>query len=406
MQRIVVLAAALAAGIMAVAQMPGALAQVPAAKSAENDELRAAYATAADVAEGKRVAQSVCAGCHGTSGTSSKKGIPHLAGQRPAYLYLELRTYQSGRRGDNAMSQAVKTLSDDALYKVAAYYASLEPALPASSGKGKSSANADPLQAGKTAAAACAGCHGDNGVSKTPGTPSLAGLDPKYVAGATRAYKSGQRKSDIMTALASTLSDADIGNVALYYALQKPARAQSRAAGAAAAGKAAAAACAGCHGEGGVSSNAANPNLAGQDPDYLAAALRAYKDGSRKDETMKGLAGSLDDAAIKALAAYYATLEPQRPNVQKPLTTAEWVQRCDRCHGVNGNSTDPRLPAIAGQRLDYLERVLHAYRTGERKSPQMAAMSHVLSETDVANLAAYYARQRPRAAVYIFLPSR
>ncbi len=145
--------------------------------------------------------------------------------------------------------------------------------------------------------------------------------------------------------------------------------------------KAAAAACAGCHGDKGVSSNPANPSLAGQDAQYLAAALHAYKDGSRSDETMKGLAASLDEAAVKNLAAFYASQQPQPTNVRKPLTTAEWAQRCDRCHGVNGNSTDPRLPALAAQRVDYLEKVLHAYRTGERKSPQMAAMSEGLTRS-------------------------
>ena len=121
---------------------------------------------------------------------------------------------------------------------------------------------------------------------------------------------------------------------------------------------------------------------------------------------MKGLAATLDEAAAKNLAAFYANQQPQSTNVPKPLTTAEWAQRCDRCHGVNGNSTDPRLPALAAQRVEYLEKVLHAYRTGERKSPQMAAMSDVLTEADVENLAAYYARQKARAVVYVALPAR
>jgi cytochrome c553 len=197
-----------------------------------------------------------------------------------------------------------------------------------------------------------------------------------------------------------------LSNIALYYALQKPARAQTPAAGDPSAGKAAAAGCAGCHGDKGVSGNPANPSLAGQDAQYLAAALQAYKEGSRNDETMKGLAASLDEAAAKNLAAFYANQQPQPTNVRKPLTTAEWAQRCDRCHGVDGNSTDPRLPALAAQRVDYLERVLHAYRTGERKSPQMAAMSEALTEADVENLAAYYARQKARAVVYVILPAK
>jgi len=385
----------------------GAAAQATRAQTGTSDELRAAYANAADVAEGKRIAETTCAGCHGANGISNTKGVPHLAGQRPGYFYLELRAYQSGARGDSAMGGAVKPLSNDALVKVAAYYASLDPAQPAATSGGKSTpAKLDPVQAGKTAAAACAGCHGEAGISKMPGMPSLVALDPKYLAAAMKAYKSGQRKNEMMKSALAAVTDADFSNIALYYALQKPARAQTPATGDQSAGKAAAAACAGCHGDKGVSTNPANPSLAGQDAQYLAAALRAYKEGSRNDETMKGLVAPLDEAASKNLAAYYANQQPQPTKVRKPLTTAEWAQRCDRCHGVDGNSTDPRLPALAAQRVDYLEKVLHAYRTGERKSPQMAAMSEVLTEADVENLAAYYARQKARAVVYVILPAK
>ena len=106
------------------------------------------------------------------------------------------------------------------------------------------------------------------------------------------------------------------------------------------------------------------------------------------------------------MAAWYAAQQPQPPKIRKPLTSAEWAQRCDRCHGTGGNSTDPRMPALAGQRVDYLQKVLHAYRTGTRKSPQMAAMSDVLSEADVENLATWYSRQKPRAVVYVPLQGK
>ncbi len=210
----------------------GAAAQATRAQTGTSDELRAAYANAADVAEGKRIAETTCAGCHGANGISSTKGVPHLAGQRPGYLYLELRAYQSGARGDSAMGGAVKPLSNDALVKVAAYYASLDPAQPAATSGGKSTpAKLDPVQAGKTAAAACAGCHGEAGISKMPGMPSLVGLDPKYLVAAMKAYKSGQRKNEMMKSALSAVVDADFSNIALYYALQKPARAQTPAAG-------------------------------------------------------------------------------------------------------------------------------------------------------------------------------
>jgi cytochrome c553 len=236
--------------------------------------------------------------------------------------------------------------------------------------------------------------------------PNLVGLDPKYLVAAMKAYKSGQRKHDMMKSLLGALGDADLNNIALYYALQKPARAQTPASGNAGAGKAAAAACAACHGELGVSGNPANPSLAGQDAQYFAAAIRAYADGSRKDEAMKGPAAPLDERVVRDLAAFYASQQPQPPKVRKPLTTAELAERCDRCHGVNGNSTDPRLPALAAQRADYLEKVLHAYHTGARKSSAMAAMSALMTEADVKDIAAHYARQTARAVTYVVVPAK
>jgi cytochrome c553 len=370
-----------------------------------NPELRVAYATPQDIAEGKRVAETMCVKCHNLNGISTSKGVPHIAGQRPVYLHQELKVYQTGARGVNAMSDTVKYMNDDALMKVAAYYASLEPAdVSVPSGKA-APAKPDPVAAGRGAAAGCAGCHGDSGVSKTPGMPNLVGLDPKYFTAAINAYKGGQRKHDMMKTLVSGLSETDLGNVALFFALQqKPGKAQTPAPGNVAAGKTAAAGCVGCHGEGGVSGNPSTPSLAGQDAQYFIAAMRAYKDGSRNDATMKGVAGSVDEPVVKDLAAYYAGQQPQRPNVAKPMTAAEWAQRCDRCHGVNGNSTDPRSPALAAQRVDYLEKVLRAYKKGERKSKEMAVMSEGLDDALVDGLALHYARQKARGAVYVILP--
>lgn len=397
----------IAAGAASVDYSSEAKAQAPAASAGadKSDVLRAVYAAAVEVAEGKRIAQTSCVRCHGLDGISTTRGVPHLAGQRPAYLYLELTAYQSGARGKKVMDGAVEFLSDDALVKVAAYYASLDPAQPvAARGAKPAPAKPDAVQAGKAAAAACAGCHGEGGISKTPGMPNLVALDPKYLVAAMKGYKSGQRKHDLMNSLLAAASDADMNNLALYYALQKPARAQTPAAGNQSAGKTAAAACAGCHGNQGVSGNPAVPSLAGQDAQYLATALQAYKHGSRRDETMKGLVAALDDRVMRDMAAFYAVQPPQPPNVRRPPTTAEWVQRCDRCHGVNGNSVDPFLPAIAGQRMEYLEKVLRDYRARVHQSSAMAAMSDALTEADIENLAAYYARQKARAVVFVPIP--
>ena len=366
------------------------------------------YATVPDIIEGRRLAEVSCSRCHGATGISTTAGVPHIAAQRSPYLYAQLRAYLQGQRPQSAMTGAVKFLSDDALVKVAAYFGSLDPAKPAATPKPspKAAAQKDPVLAGKAAAESCGGCHGDNGVSKMPGSPSLVGFDPKYLVAAIGAYKSGQRKNDLMKSLVAGMSDADAANVSLYYALQKPARAGTAAAGDAAAGKKAAAACAGCHGDTGVASDPATPSLAGQDAQYLATATQAYKDGARKDETMKSMVAGLDDGAIKNIAAFYAAQQPQAPKVRRPVSLAELTERCDRCHGVNGNSIDPLVPAIAAQRADWLEPVLNAYRTGARTSTAMAAMSSVMSETEVKDLAAYYSRQGARAITFIALPGR
>ena len=368
-------------------------------------ELKATYATPQDIAEGKRVAEASCAGCHGIDGVAKAKDTPHIAGQRPAYLYMELRVYQSGGRGNTTMNNGVKFLSDDALIKVAAYYASLDPAQPVPPSTKAAPAKSDPVAAGKAAAAGCGGCHGETGISKVPGMPSLVGFDPKYFVAAVNAYKNSQRKHDMMKTLVSALSEAELNNIALFFAMQKPAKAQTPSQGNQAAGKTAATACAGCHGEGGVSRGTA-PSLAGQDAQYFASAMKEYKNGSRTEPLMKAPAASVDEGTVKNMAAYFANQTPQPPKFRKPLTTAEMAQRCDRCHGVGGNSTDPRSPALAAQRVDYLDKVMRAYRKGDRKSTAMAAMLDGVSDADIDGLAAHYARQKARSVVYVPLPAK
>lgn len=381
----------------------------PVTLTASSADLRAAYATSQDIAEGKKVAAASCAQCHGMDGASTGEGVPHIAGQRAPYLHIESLVYKKGGRGTNPMSNAVKFLSDDALMKVSAYYGSLDPSPPAAPRAAPAGkpvpAKLDPVSAGKAVAAGCSGCHGETGTSKIAGMPNLVGFDPKYFVASMNAYKSGQRKDEVMKTLAAGLSEEDVNNLALFYALQKPGKAQTPAPGNQAAGKAAAAGCSGCHGETGVSTNPAMPSIAGQDAEYFSAAMKAYKDGSRADPSMAGPAAGVDDNTARDMAAYYAAQQPQAPNVRKPLTVAEWVERCDRCHGANGNSTDPQSPSLAAQRADYLERVMHAYQKGERKSAAMASMSHVLTDAEIEGIAAFYARQRARSVVYLILPA-
>ncbi len=64
---------------------------------------------------------------------------------------------------------------------------------------------------------------------------------------------------------------------------------------------------------------------------------------------------------------------------------------CGSCHGVNGIAIAPIYPNLAGQNEPYLVSALKDYKSGARNNPMMKPMADMLSDDDVANVAAYYA---------------
>ena len=82
---------------------------------------------------------------------------------------------------------------------------------------GAAAAAADP-QAGRAKAAACAVCHGQTGLSSVPNAPHLAGQPALYVEEQLRNYRSGKRRHEVMNVVARPLSDADIDDLAAWYA--------------------------------------------------------------------------------------------------------------------------------------------------------------------------------------------
>lgn len=75
--------------------------------------------------------------------------------------------------------------------------------------------------AGQAKTAMCAACHGAMGVSAVPMYPNLAGQKEAYIAKQLRDFKSGARKDPVMAPMAMSLTDADVANVAAYYASLK-----------------------------------------------------------------------------------------------------------------------------------------------------------------------------------------
>ena len=73
------------------------------------------------------------------------------------------------------------------------------------------------------------------------------------------------------------------------------------------------------------------------------------------------------------------------------------AQVCAACHGPDGNATIPGTPSLAGQPVFFTHWQLIKYRDGRRKDPQMSPLAEKLNDTDMADLAAFYAAQPARA---------
>ena len=174
---------------------------------------------------------------------------------------------------------------------------------------------------------------------------------------------------------------------------------RAEAAGDAQRGKLLGYACLGCHGI----DNYKNvyptynvPRLDGQQPDYLVAALKAYRSKERSHATMYAQAASLSDQDIEDVAAYLAGPTQLATTAEPRGAAPENVTGlCATCHGKNGVGIASIYPSLAGQHADYLERALTEYRKGDRKNAIMPAFANQLSEAEIKQVAAYYAAQQP-----------
>jgi cytochrome c553 len=134
------------------------------------------------------------------------------------------------------------------------------------------------------------------------------------------------------------------------------------------------------------------PKLRGQRPEYLVAALKAYRSGERSHGTMHAQAVSMNDQDMADIAKYLAgpnvltESKSDTPAANRPKAS----ETCLPCHGSNGVGIDPTFPTIAGQHRDYIARALTDYKKGGRKNAIMAAPSATLTAKDVEELSAYF----------------
>ena len=344
--------------------------------------------TAADIRAGRVVAEKECKACHGLDGKGTAAGIPNLAGQRGRYIMAALQEYKETKRVHAALRAIAADLSDNETRGVAAFYASLPP-IPA-----VKTSIFSPYENGKEVAATCAHCHGEDGNSKTPGTPSLAGQQPSYFVAATQEYLTGARESAPMDPMLRRMSKLDIESTALFFASQTPAQRSAPPTGNPAAGEPKTAVCGGCHGSHGVSTDSATPGLAGQDPQYLTHAIKAYRT-TRKHLLMSRLVADLSDQDIDNIVAFYVT-QKSKPAEDGQNLLKDITDKCNRCHAGDINNPALAIPLINGQDKDYLTLALRAYRDGKRGNSMMHNMSLPYSDSIIESIASYYASQPAR----------
>ncbi len=185
-------------------------------------------------------------------------------------------------------------------------------------------AQAQDAAAGQKKAAMCIGCHGIQGYQasfpEVYKVPRIAGQNAKYIVAALTAYKKGERKHPTMAAVAASLSDQDMADYAAFYEKLGHNSVKTVADAPAATPPADVAAlltkgnCASCHGANfSKPIDPSYPKIAGQYPDYLYAALKAYQtEGNpqvgRSNAIMAGQVKQFKRSELKALANYLGSL--------------------------------------------------------------------------------------------------
>jgi len=338
-----------------------------------------------DIEAGKTFAEAHCSGCHTLDGRGKTGEIPNLAAQPASYLAEAMRAYRDGSRSHAALKETISGCSDADIENIAGFFSSLPPVFPGTTIVMAQTGKAN--QQGAEVARKCESCHGERGVSTTPGTPSLAGQQPAYLMISTQEYISGGRGHVGKEGMLTGLGDVDIEKMAMYFAAQAPEQREAPPFGDVAAGEPLTAQCGACHGARGVGSDPMVPNLAGQEPVYLVNAIKAYRSRERGHEDM---ITDKSDEQVDSIAAWYS-VQSASSALETIEPAGEAIAKCDRCHDQAHGESSMVLPVLYGQNHDYLLRVMKEYRDGKRGNSMMHKMSAGYSDQLLEEMAAYYA---------------
>jgi cytochrome c553 len=149
----------------------------------------------------------VCSSCHGQEGVPINATTPIIWGQQQSYLVKQVHDYRAGDRDNAIMSTMAKTVQQDDIRKVAAYFAG--KTWPA--GHPASPAPAEP-----EGIAICKACHQAHFEGGAP-APRLAGLSYEYLASAMKGFADGTRTNNLdMPKFMQALSESQRDAIAKY----------------------------------------------------------------------------------------------------------------------------------------------------------------------------------------------
>jgi thiosulfate dehydrogenase len=172
-------------------------------------------------------------------------------------------------------------------------------------------------------------------------------------------------------------------------------------------------ACSTCHGPDGGGDNASGfPRLAGLAAGYIEKQLHAFAKGEIRNPVMTGMASGLTEQQIRDVAQYYASLPPAtQAKAPESVSTGtgealatlgnmagRGIPACNQCHGPGGQGLGGVFPPLAGQPATYIKAQIAAWKAGVRSGDPLGMMAHVaslLTESETASVAAYYAAQPP-----------
>ena len=162
-------------------------------------------------------------------------------------------------------------------------------------------------------------------------------------------------------------------------------------------------ACITCHGPKGQSAAGTWPKLAAQHPAYLVRQLKSYKEGTRANPIMMGMAAALTDQDMNNISAYLGQQQPSQGVAENKDTielgksiyrggiAAKNVPACAACHSPNGAGIPAQYPRQGGQWAEYSNTQLMLFREGTRKNIQMNMIAVKLSDQEMKAVSDYMA---------------